>query len=312
VPRRPGFTLLELVVVIAILALLAALLLPAVQSAREVARRTGCESNLKQVGLACQQYEAIHRMFPPGNTSAFSLHYSLLPYLDQQALFDRVVFFPYAAERSVNAHVVDHRPPYLVCPSDPYTDDIVSATNYACNYGVDYQRRGNDGFFRPLWIEGPLDGDVYGNGPIRASMIVDGLSQTAALSEALVGVRFRDRLRSIHVVPYEVLQVEELPSFCADVATHPVIPRFDLRGVPWLVGYHGTALYNHVSTPNQPSCYNFTSIPEGTYPATSMHGAVVIVCFGDGHVTIVSDSIDRAVWRALGTRAERDHVGRTF
>jgi prepilin-type N-terminal cleavage/methylation domain-containing protein len=106
--RRFGFTLVELLVVIAIIAILVALLLPAVQQAREAARRTACKNNLKQLGLALHNYHSTHQIFPPGNinpgTGSFAAwipageirnhtaHQLLLPYVEQSALYDSLDF----------------------------------------------------------------------------------------------------------------------------------------------------------------------------------------------------------------------------
>ena len=100
--RRKGFTLVELLVVIAIIGVLIALLLPAVQMAREAARRTQCANNLKQLGLACHNFHATFNKFPPGglgdrpntgftwNPQHIGLLVHLLPYMEQQAIYDRV------------------------------------------------------------------------------------------------------------------------------------------------------------------------------------------------------------------------------
>jgi prepilin-type N-terminal cleavage/methylation domain-containing protein len=96
-PRAPrGFTLVELLVTIAILALLIALLLPAVQGAREAARRIHCSNNQKQVGVAMQAYQSSMRVFPPGSNTANQLSWRvlILPQLEQQALYDRFDFGP--------------------------------------------------------------------------------------------------------------------------------------------------------------------------------------------------------------------------
>src|SRR5438874_4555111 len=92
VMRRRGFTLVELLVVIAIIGLLVALLLPAVQAAREAARRTQCSNNLKQIGLAALQFEEVYKRLPPGavwsssGTAKGSMYVYLLPYLEQSNL----------------------------------------------------------------------------------------------------------------------------------------------------------------------------------------------------------------------------------
>src|ERR1700720_4404046 len=101
--RRRAFTLIELLLVVAIIGVLIALLLPAVQAAREAARRTTCLNHLKQVGLATAHYEASHRIFPPGARWGFhepdsekKMHGSilvfLLPYLEEQPLYDNFDF----------------------------------------------------------------------------------------------------------------------------------------------------------------------------------------------------------------------------
>ena len=92
--NRRGFTLVELLVVIAIIGILIALLLPAVQAAREAARRTECTNNMKQIGLALHNYHGPHRTFPPGGMVSNGLSYivMLLPYMEQKALYDRFDF----------------------------------------------------------------------------------------------------------------------------------------------------------------------------------------------------------------------------
>jgi len=94
--RRQGFTLVELLVVIAIIGILVALLLPAIQAAREAARRSECTNNLKQLGLALHNYHDTHRTFPyrqggPGSSgNRLSGMVGLLPFMEQATLFDQI------------------------------------------------------------------------------------------------------------------------------------------------------------------------------------------------------------------------------
>src|SRR4051812_37397870 len=155
---RPGFTLIELLVVIAIIGVLIALLLPAVQAAREAARRMQCVNNLKQIGLALHNYESSNRVFPPGrintyvagNGHCWGAYSQLLPYLEQKALFDTMNFSmnpdpdytttTAAANRTAAVTVVDG----LLCPSDsgkaivPVGGGLYAAHNYLLNVGSGY------------------------------------------------------------------------------------------------------------------------------------------------------------------------------
>lgn len=330
-PRhRRGVTLLEVAVATGVIGLLLAIVVPAIQSAREASRLTTCRSHLKQIGLATQQYDATHGILPPGSCQFFSVHVSLLPYLDQKPLFDLVQFTPFDAAGAGNKPVIQQRPPHLICPSDGAAAAALGKnwypTSYPGNYGVDYQRRGFDGFFQPLetFSDAEAESDKTLGGPLRVAQIRDGLSQTAAFSEALSGdPRFADSpgsgdpRRGVFHTPYAVFQVDELPDFCRSVAAHHLATRprtiaFSLRGNPWTEGVPSEALYNHVSTPNQPACINDSQMNEGTYPASSAHSGTVNVCFGDGHVDSVSANIDAGVWQALGTRAEREVLGSMF
>ncbi len=145
---RKGFTLVELLVVIAIIGILIALLLPAVQAAREAARRSQCSNNLKQIGLALHNYHDVHKVFPPAllnpgyatastpanwvvpgvlNTPGWNL---LLPFIEQQALANSMNFkvcfnranpngIPVIGSDTINAPYMANRLPVLECPSAP-------------------------------------------------------------------------------------------------------------------------------------------------------------------------------------------------
>ena len=128
--RSAGFTLVELLVVIAIIGILIALLLPAVQTAREAARRTACANNLKQIGLALHTYASANSdVFPPGGVtegpccgtpSGTSWSISILPFVEQQGLYDRYNFNA-TNEHSSNAFVRESYVDLYICPSEAET-----------------------------------------------------------------------------------------------------------------------------------------------------------------------------------------------
>ena len=143
-PTDPGlraFTLVELLVVIAIIGVLVALLLPAVQAAREAARRSQCMNNFKQVGLGLQNYHAAYGFFPtgqddprtkPGGRVYWSWSAYLLPYLEHQALHDSFDFNPpehyFSTEENRVANAT--RVSAYLCPTEPANDELVSTSSY--------------------------------------------------------------------------------------------------------------------------------------------------------------------------------------
>jgi prepilin-type N-terminal cleavage/methylation domain-containing protein len=128
--RNLAFTLVELLVVIAIIGILVALLLPAIQAAREAARRTQCTSNLKQIGLALHNYHDTYRVFPAGNItpgnccgtlSKANWAIAILPFVEQQALYERYDHDLWNEDQPIDASgfcVVQQRIPAYECPSD--------------------------------------------------------------------------------------------------------------------------------------------------------------------------------------------------
>ncbi len=205
---RTGFTLIELLVVIAIIAVLIALLLPAVQMAREAARRTQCANNLKQIGLALHNYHQTHGYFPPEGSRAYrgwnrivgvggeqlwSLKVFLLPYLDRADVYNsanldlRAFGEPLGNwGRDPNSTLRRTRIETYLCPSDPHFDHrnpYATAQNYAPNHGTERyfnNWRTNGIVYRPGW-------DWAFNKPIGIRDIVDGTAFTAAFSEWIRG-----------------------------------------------------------------------------------------------------------------------------
>ena len=189
--RRNGFTLVELLVVIAIIGVLIALLLPAVQQAREAARRLHCVNNMKQLGLAVHNYHDTFGCLPLnpryvilGTTNGCSANVALLPYLEEKNLYDQYdMTKPY--NDPVNLALKDLMPKTFVCPSDPvggqpstYGANIPASdyewVTYAKN-PVEYRVSVNsDAMFSPL----------SNKGPIRFRNVTDGLPNTMAAYES--------------------------------------------------------------------------------------------------------------------------------
>ncbi len=205
-PRRrhpAGFSLIELLVVVAIIAVLVALLLPAVQSAREAARRTTCRNNLKQFGLALHAYHDSHSMFPPGvsNSSDGSLAYAnanamLLPWFEQSAL--SALYDMEAEWHSQSPAVATQVIPLFLCPSNSKTNPFevpklaalgvpvgsrFAATDYV------YSRGASDAWCATLFIGQPLPGSgMFGpNFGARLRDVTDGASNTFVMGEAVGG-----------------------------------------------------------------------------------------------------------------------------
>jgi prepilin-type N-terminal cleavage/methylation domain-containing protein len=221
---RQGFTLVELLVVIAIIGILVALLLPAVQAAREAARRMQCSNNLKQAGIAIHNYHDTYKVFPPAllNSGHVSVAYQtanfpegprnhsgwlfLLPFIEQQPLHDQINFNVASSERNntgqapapisvVNDPFTSQRIPTLECPSHPETGQTVNGT--AQPYIFRNARRTNyifssgsmsDGSGNWQGTSGDIRQGAFGNnGAANFAAITDGTSSSLAMGEAAGG-----------------------------------------------------------------------------------------------------------------------------
>jgi len=307
--RHRAFSVVELLVVIAVLAILLGLILPAIQSSREAARNVHCKNNLKQIGTACLQYESFHGMYPPGvnGSSTFnSFLATILPYLGEEALYESIDRNWRGTEPAV--HEIQRRAmPKFMCPSENSKSPYEGArTSYAGNYSTGWQKYGPDGMFRAL-ID--LPDDIYKGGPIRVQNVPDGLSNTVMVSEWLPIGYNKPRLRKVWEMPVPMERPEELDDFADYCAAIPPDPEFygwrDNGGMggTWIIGSYPDAKYNHVLTPNQPSCSHGGG-PTSAYTAGSNHHQGINVVYADGHVKFIADAIARNVWRDLGSRGE--------
>ena len=302
---RRGFTVIELLVSIAVIGLLLALLLPAVQSVRESARRAQCQNNLKQIGLAILEYESQYGVLPKGDV----LRYDLLPFLGQAAIHTQrgdVGAQGAAAWDSIRGVTI----PVFLCPSDPASAVIAgeAASSYPSCFGSGLLVNGFDGAFGLWWDPFPQQ---YPSGPIRIGDILDGTSNVAAVSEWLHSDGSTHRLRVRWQTPssYISTELDTFRNLCESLPVDPTSYGWTgnphERGIPWFHGWLGVGQYNHMLPPNRPSCNNGTHLPTGIHSAASHHRGGVNLLFVDGHVTFESETVDRQAWQQLGDRDQQ-------
>ncbi|WP_425618901.1 DUF1559 domain-containing protein [Anatilimnocola sp. NA78] len=307
---RRGFTLVELLVVIAIIGVLVALLLPAIQAAREAARRAQCVNHLRQLSLAAHNYHDTILRFPAGHqapTNATVLCF-LLPFLEQgnrANAFDWTADFNGAANATARAQDVK----IFLCPSDGapvrYTSNgPAGRNNYMPNVGDRANWSGTDNGVRLA-----STGVFFRSSQIRMAEITDGTSNTAMFSECVRGPVTAP-------APHQTLYVaNEIPAATWDVAASdqtippgcatPSATTWNYRGGQYYRGgVFMTAYYNHTLPPNYKArdCMRAAGLDSGHFAARSLHPSTVNVAMCDGSTRTVTDSVDMVAWRATGSR----------
>jgi prepilin-type N-terminal cleavage/methylation domain-containing protein len=321
-----AFSLVELLVVIAIIGALVALLIPAIQASRGSASRTSCANNLRQLGLAAQNYVATAKRFPNGSVAkefpaqpfvAWTLYRwsalaQLLPYMENSAAYGALdMSVPlYGANfkvRPENVEAVKFLVVEFLCPADinrPVSAEF-GPTNYAVNAGSGI------GGGTPR----NTDGVCFMNSQVAPAKITDGMSKTAFASESRLG---QPQDGSIHDPQTEYKFAFGSPisdSVCSGTNQWNMS---DPRGFAWVNGEFRCALYNHYYLPNSrsPDCMGvqlgggtqvqFT--PYGWRTARSAHASGVNLIYADGSLKFISDEIDLDVWRGLSTIAGNEVV----
>lgn len=321
---RNAFTLVELLVVIVIIGILIALLLPAVQAAREAARRTQCNNNLHQIGLAVQMYEGTFKALPPAGirdfngapglgSLGFSVQARILPYLEESNL-QGLIDFRYHWDDPINQPAMMVNVPVFRCPSDANTSYPLGAgapNNYYANYG-NQLIYGNPWW--PNYVGTPNatmpapNGVFFFDRSMRFANVRDGLSQTACFSEKVTG-DFNNGVSTPQSDTYRPGTYPATPDQalldCNSVDVTDLGKQgYSNVGVPWSLAYHSTSTYSHINTPNGRSCM----YPPGRIMTTanSDHPGGVNVLLCDGTVRFVISTVDLATWRAIGSRADRE------
>jgi len=324
--KRSAFTLVELLVVIAIIGVLIALLLPAVQQAREAARRMSCSNNFKQLGLAMHNYHDTHNSFPASAYTpaddptytyrAYSAWVQILPFIEQNALHEQVV------DSSDRFRLIwqdvpqqNTRVEAFLCPSD----SEYPSGGPGCNYGVSvgttrsYDNPSNqNGMFR-----GPQKDHTQPGVETAMRDVTDGLSNTLMMSEGLVGDDNNTNLmngnsseprKGSSVSWNQFPSQSDLNTFGA--ACEGITDHNGSNGQYWITGLPSQTIFNSLAPPNwrYPNCQTsgsgFASDRDGVYAPRSRHPGGVLVAVGDASARFIPETIDLATWQNFGGRAD--------
>lgn len=289
---RPAFTLFQLLIIIAILAILIGLLLPAVQKVRQAAARTQSQNNLKQMMLAVHNYHDVYAAMPPGvDDKNFSASSRLLPFIEQQNLYN-LINFKQSIDDDANAAPRRTFIKVFLSPLDP----------------LDKQAK-------PKW--GPtnyLHNDLvfYLNSKTKLADILDGTSNTIGVGETLRG---DGKTKAVDVRrQYVLLKKEDLKNTGPDTGTKYFQDNKNIAGdrcASWMDGRFLQGTFNGKLRPNDKrpdvSCGGVSGVS-----ALRGYESYVLVGMMDGSVRTVSTAISHTTWKAAMTPNGNEVLGNDF
>jgi len=319
-PRR-GFTLVELLVVIAIIGILVALLLPAVQAAREAARRSQCSNNLKQYGLGLHNYADTYKgQLPPGGNNWSSnpgcgWQIPVLAFMEQRAIYDQLKFSGPGSPQDVTTVTLSdgiiarlHNFPYARCPSDPsdpvygafasgsYSGNLGSqrtpSADGACNDFLGFAEKqadhGNSTNY--LDISGVFGRILQG---VRLAQVTDGLSNTMFVGEVMG--KCHDHAENGGLWGYNGMNNAQLST---------VVPINDMTTCGWA----STAEATGKPGVTKPQCFPRSNW-DYSWGMKSMHPGGAQMLLGDGSSRFVSQTINHITYQRIGGRADGGVIG---
>lgn len=304
-----GFTIVELLAAIAIIGLLMALVLPAIQSARAASQKVSCKNRLKQIVLASHAYQEAHSALPVSEITCRQL----LPFVGHSALYQQLVSDPHLQ--------MDYGVTVFLCPSDPEAQAALGHMNYYVNQG--------SGDFQSGLIKTRFDGACPGPPLYYTNFqdFTDGTSSTALFAERKIiadpfSITSDDMARSdpnrymwLLNRDFQLPSSTEFAAFRQECLTAraTAVPQHNQPTNGQLMLDVG---YNHALTPNRPGCHNndkrgtrHLMAHESLVSSTSHHAGGVHVGFVDGHVQFIADSIDASIWTAISTRNGHETIG---